>query len=94
MTADIITFPEPAEREISKEEVDEFHSKNFRDLESRISDCVTMSDIAMQLAQPLLGGLEPGHERAFFAVIQVNRMLERLKVDYLAAWHGEVELTE
>ena len=80
------------EREITKDEVDKLHSKNFRDLESRLSNCLTMSDIAMQLVQPLIGGREAGHERAFFAVIQVYRMLEKLNADYHAAWHGEIEL--
>ena len=89
MTADIITFPEPAEREITKDEVEKLHAEAFRNLESRISDCETMADIAMQLVQPLLGGLAPGHERAFFAVIQAHRMLEKLRADYQAMWHGE-----
>lgn len=89
MTADIITFPERPEREITKAEVDQLHSEAFRNLESRISDCETMADIAMQLIQPLLGGLEPGHERAFFAVIQAHRMLATLRADYQAMWHGE-----
>jgi hypothetical protein len=88
--SNVVEFPDLAPAQgYSEAYVEKLHAEAFRDLESRISDCETMADIAMQLVQPLLCGLEPGHERAFFAVIQSHRLLARLRVDYQAMWHGE-----
>jgi hypothetical protein len=88
MTTKIIKLStERGENHSPGSERDRIHANAFRELESRICDCEKMADIAMQLAQPLLGGLETGHEQAFFAVIQTQSMLEKLKADYLAMYN-------
>jgi hypothetical protein len=92
MSADIIEFPEPTEREITKEQVADLHSKAFRGMENHVCECVLMANIAMQLIEPLIGGLDSGNEEAFFALGKTVRMLRKLKTDYYAAWHGEIEL--
>jgi hypothetical protein len=79
-------------REITKQEVDRLHSKNFRDLEGRISDCVIMAAIALEMAMPVIVGTEPKHEKAQFAICKAAQMLKELQVDYQADWHGEIDL--
>jgi hypothetical protein len=88
MTGNIVDFPVP-EKEITQSEIDALHAEAFRDLEASISDCAIMASIAVQMAERAIEGREDKHEKAMFAVFQVAVMLEKLKADYHAAWHGE-----
>src|SRR5258706_16083558 len=94
MSGDILTFPGDGlpDRPITEQEVDKLHSENFRDLEGRISNCMTMAAIAHELAMAAIVGIEPKHEKAQFAVCQSAKMLKQLQTDYQAAWHGEIDL--
>jgi hypothetical protein len=96
MSADIITLPGAAlpDRPITESEIDKLHSKNFRDLEGRISDCVIMAAIAMEMVIPVIVGAEPKHEKAQFAICKAAQMLKQLQADYQAAWHGEIDLEQ
>jgi hypothetical protein len=48
-----------------------------------------MASIALQMVEPAIGGREDKHEKAMFAVLEVAKMLKKLKADYQAMWHGE-----
>ena len=91
MSDNIVDFPLP-DRPFTESEIDKLHSQAFRDLEEKISDCVTMASIAVQMAAPAIEGSGSKHEKAMFAVLHVAEMLKKLKVDYHAAWHGEQQL--
>jgi hypothetical protein len=86
MDNNIVEFPanEPAV-EGRADNVDERHAKAFRDLEGRVSDCVTMAWLATQ--QVCNGEGVPGE--VIFAVMHTHEMLAKLKTDYYAAWRGE-----
>jgi hypothetical protein len=94
MSAEIINHPGAAlpTREITEQEVDRLHSKNFRDLDGRINDCAIMAAIAHELAMATIIGAEPKHEKAQFAVCKAAKMLKQLQADYQAAWHGQIDL--
>jgi hypothetical protein len=94
MSAEIINHPGAGlpDHPISEQEVDQLHSKNFRDLEGRINNCAIMAEIAMDLVIPLIIGIEPKQEKAQFAICNVTNMLKQLQIDYQAAWHGEIDL--
>jgi len=83
---------EPPPEGYSEDYIDKLHSEAFRDLESRIGDCVIMASIAV--AEPAIEGRDDKHEGAMFAVFQVAVMLKKLKADYYAAWHGEKRLDQ
>jgi hypothetical protein len=51
-----------------------------------------MAVIAMEMVERAIEGRELKHEKAMFAVFEVARRLKKLKADYMAAWHGEIEL--
>jgi hypothetical protein len=89
--SNVVEFPggQPPAEGYSEEYVDKLHAEAFRDLEGHIGDCVHMAMIAVQMAEPALGGRDDTHEKAMFAVCQVAVMLKKLKADYYAAWHGE-----
>ena len=87
----IIDFPLP-NRRITETEVEKLHAEAFRDLEGRISDCVHMASIAVQMAESAIVGRDDKHERAMFAVFQVAIMLKKLNANYQAAWHGERDI--
>ena len=91
MSADVLTFPGDGlpDRPITEQEVDKLHSKNFRYLEGRISNCMTMAAIAHELVMAAIVGIE---QKAQFAACQSAQMLKQLQIDYHAAWHGEIEL--
>ena len=74
---------------MTESEIDKLHSEAFRDLEGRISDCVWMSVIALEMAERAIEGREAKHEKAMFAVFETAKRLKQLKADYQAAWHGE-----
>jgi hypothetical protein len=86
MSADIIDMPGAAlpDRPITEQEVDRLHSKNFRDLEGRINNCAIMASIALEMAMPLIFGIEPKHEKAQFAICKAAQMLKQLQADYQA----------
>ena len=94
MSADIFTFPGDGlpKSPITEEQIERRHSKNFRDLESRLSDAEIMAVIAMEMVERAIEGRELKHEKAMFAVLEVARRLKKLQADYMAAWHGEIEL--
>jgi hypothetical protein len=89
--SNVVEFPLP-DRPITEQEIDRLHSKNFRDLEGRINDCAIMAAIALEMAMPLIVGIEPKHEKAQFAISKAAQMLKQLQADYQAAWHGEIDL--
>lgn len=73
----------------SADESDKRHANAFRDLEGRISDCVTMAWFAMQ--QVCNAANIEGE--AIFAATNTHQMLKKLQTDYYAAWHGkEIDL--
>ena len=94
MSADIIRFPGDGtqDRDITEQEVDRLHSKNFKDLEGRINNCALMASIAMDLVIPLIMGIGPEKEKAQFAIGNAVNMLNQLQTDYQAAYYGETEL--
>jgi hypothetical protein len=54
----------------------------FRDLEAHIHDCVTMSEVAVQL----MGEAGCNDGKLAFAVLHLNETLRDLKKHYRAAW--------
>jgi len=86
--SNLVTFP-VEQRPFTEAEIDKLHAEAFRDLESRISDCVLMSTIALEMAERAIEGREEKHEKAMFIVFELVRMLKRLKAGYHASWHGE-----
>lgn len=78
--SNIVDFP-LSDRPISEAEVDKLHSQAFRDLESRICDCVSMAKIAIQAVM----NLSTENGELVFAVAHTSEMLDTLKVDYYAA---------
>jgi hypothetical protein len=86
--SNVVEFPS-SDRPITEDEIDKLHAEAFRDLEGRISDCVWMSVIALEMAERAIEGREAKHEKAMFAVFEVAKRLKQLKADYYAAWHGE-----
>ena len=90
MTAEIVEFPgNPPPEGYSQEYIDKLHSEAFRDLEDSISECATMANIALQLAEKAIESRDDKADKAMFAVFHVARMLRTLKRNYHAAWHGE-----
>jgi hypothetical protein len=89
--SEVIEFPgrEPPPEGYSKEHIDELHAEAFRELEGRLSDCVSMAVIAMELAMNAIEGREPKAEKAQFSVCHVAEMLIKLQKDYQHAYHGE-----
>ena len=79
--------------------IDEVHGRAFRDLEKSISDCATMSVIALQLAERAItegkrreftaAVRAKADDQAMFAVFHVADMLKKLKADYEAMWYAE-----
>jgi hypothetical protein len=96
MSADILTFPGEGlpDRPITQDEIDKLFSKNFIDLEMRISDVENMGEIAQNLIAKCAAREDKPHDLqlATFAVFQLSKMLTKLKSDYYAAWHGELDL--
>jgi hypothetical protein len=80
--SNLIDFPR-ADRPISERDVDELHAEAFRDLEGRLSDCVSMARIAAEKMPCDANG------DAFFAVVHSVEMLVKLQKDYYRAYHGE-----
>lgn len=91
MDSNIVEFPgaKPPLEGYSESHADKIHAEAFRDLEGRISDCMLMAIIAVQMAEAAIPGRDEKHEKAMFAVFQVAVMLKKLQADYHAAWHGE-----
>jgi hypothetical protein len=93
MSADILTFPGEGlpDRPITQDEIDKLFSKNFID---RISDVENMGEIAQNLIAKCAAREDKEHDLqlATFAVFQLSKMLTKLKSDYYAAWHGEIDL--
>jgi hypothetical protein len=77
-----------ADRLVTEGEIDKLHSKAFRDLEGRISDCTTMAGIAAQMITNAAGV----EGEVVFVVTHAFDMLTKLKADYHAAWHGERDI--
>ena len=83
----IVEFP-VSDRPITEDQVDKLHSQAFRDLEARLCDCGYMAHIARELA----ANAKDADEDMVFAISQTFAMIETLKVDYYAAYHGEKPL--
>jgi hypothetical protein len=77
----VVDFPAP-DRPITGDQLDKRHADAFRDLEGRLCDCVRMAHIAADMAAKA----EDVDEDIVFAIVHVFEMLERLKVDYYAAY--------
>ena len=88
--SEIIQFPgaEKPEREQSETDIDASHAEAFRDLESKINDCVIMAIIALDATSHACFNRSNKNEKALFSVCQVARMLKTLKKDYLAVYEG------
>jgi hypothetical protein len=82
--SNIVDFP-AADRPITEGQIENLHSQAFRDLEGRLCDCISMAIIARQLA----ANEKDANNEMVFAVAHAAEMLEALKVDYYAAYHGE-----
>lgn len=94
--SEIISFPGASgapEASYSEGDVNALHAEAFRNLEGRISDCLWMSVIALEMAERAIQGREDKHEKAMFAVFETAKRLKQLKADYQAAWYGEKPLT-
>ena len=65
------------------------HAWAFRDIEPRLNDCVRMAKIARQEAFDRYHG---DNEELVFAIGHTAEMLEALKAEYYAAYHGEKPL--
>jgi hypothetical protein len=85
--SEVIEFPgrEPPPEGYSKEYVDELHAEAFRDLESRLNDCVSMAQIAMER----ICNHPTDDRKLVFAVAHTCELLMKLKKDYYHAYHGE-----
>ena len=65
MTAEIIRFPgNPPPEGYSQEYIDKLHSEAFRDLEDSISECATMANIALQLAEKAIESRDDKADKA------------------------------
>jgi len=82
--SNIVDFPVP-DRPITEDQLDKLHSQAFRDFKGRLCDCVRMARIARELA----ANAKDADEDIVFAIGHTFAMLETLKVDYYAAYHGE-----
>ena len=78
----LVTGPPPDGRR------DKRHADAFRELEGRLCDCVRMAHVAGDMA----ANAEDVDEDMLFAIGQTFAMIETLKVDYYAAYHGEKPL--
>ncbi|MEH2521579.1 hypothetical protein V1279_007152 [Bradyrhizobium sp. AZCC 1610] len=83
----VVEFP-IADRPITESQMDKLHSQAFRDLESRICDCVSMAKIAAQAVM----NIRTDDRELVFAVAHASEMLDTLKADYYAAYHGKKPL--
>ncbi len=84
MSDNVLTFP-AGEREITERDVDELHSEAFRELESRLCDCVNMAKIAFdQICEH-----KTDNGELVFAVAHTWEMLAKLKRDYYATYDNE-----
>jgi hypothetical protein len=83
----VIEFPgrEPPSEGYSEQYIDKLHSEAFRELESALCDCTTMAKIAGQMVTDM----KIDDDELVFAVYHVSAMLDALKANYYAAWHGE-----
>jgi hypothetical protein len=82
---DVVQFPgKPSDRALIDDR-DRRHAKAFRDLEGRISDCVTMAGIGVQM----ITNARDVEGEVVFVVSHTSAMLTKLKADYYAAYHGE-----
>jgi hypothetical protein len=79
MSNNVVTFP-PAERESTERDVDDLHAEAFRDLEGRLSDCVSLARIAVEKMPDNANG------DVFFAVCHSLEMLVKLQKDYYLAY--------
>jgi hypothetical protein len=84
----MIEFPDAPSDRPPNDDSDRRYAQAFRDLEGRISDCVTMAGIGFQIIANA-SGLEGD---AVFAVTHTFQMLKKLKEDYYAAYHGERDI--
>jgi hypothetical protein len=80
--SNIFEFP-VADRPVTEDEIAKLHAEAFRDLEGRISDCLWMSVIALEMVERAIEGRDDKHEKAMFAVFEVAKRLKQLKVDLL-----------
>jgi hypothetical protein len=64
------------------------HAKAFRDLEGRISDCVTTAGIGVQM----ITNARDVEGEVVFVVTHTSDMLTKLTADYYAAYHGERDM--
>ena len=60
-----------------------------------ISDVENMGEIAQNLIAKCAAREDKLHDLqlATFAVFQLSKMLTKLKLDYYAAWHREIDLS-
>src|ERR1700730_2944843 len=75
------------ERQWTENEVDKLHSEAFRNFEPGICDCVSMAKIAFDR----ICDHKTEDRELVFAVAHAWEMLDALRTNYYAAWHGEKE---
>jgi len=63
--SNIFEFP-VADRPVTEDEIAKLHAEAFRDLEGRISDCLWMSVIALEMVERAIEGRDDKHEKAMF----------------------------
>lgn len=85
---EIVKFPGAPSGSGLNDDSDQRHAKAFRDLEGRISDCVTMAWIGSQM---ICNAVDVEGE-VVFAVTHTFQMLTKLKGDYYSAYHGERDM--
>ena len=87
---EIVEFPSAKHSPVEEHDDDDNlrHGEHFRCLESRISDCASMSRFAIQE----MGKADDGkHPELAFAVYHLFEMVADLKRHYHAAYKGEIE---
>jgi hypothetical protein len=83
----VVEFPgNPPPEGYSEQYIAKLHSEAFRNLESSVCGCVKMGSIAAQLMSDADDGED---SNLLFAVLHLQRMLDSLRQEYYARWHGE-----
>ena len=74
----------------AEDDRDTLFAEGFRDIESRLCDCVSMAQLAFEQVCDLKTGDPITENRELlFAVAHTWEMLSKLKQDYYATYHNE-----
>jgi hypothetical protein len=85
---DVVQFPGVQSDRALHDDSGQRQAQAFRDLEGRLSDCVTMAGISCQM----ITNASDVEGEVVFVVTHTADMLRKLQADYYAAYHGERDL--